>query len=143
MATATSEFFDGLAARGLEPGFARTTGSIRFDLNRDDLDRIYKEAGGTGAEALRTIDVGVIEHGELGPILVNLKYKNRISKKPEGEKLKDRLDPQKLFNIQKKIVDDFDRKVREGKTPQFDIDYHRRQLARLAKELGIAIDEAA
>ena len=35
MATATSEFFDGLAARGLEPGFARTTGSVRFDLTRD------------------------------------------------------------------------------------------------------------
>jgi len=35
MATATSEFFDGLAARGLEPGFGRTTGSVRFDLTRD------------------------------------------------------------------------------------------------------------
>lgn len=107
-----------------------------FNLNRDDLNRIYKEAGGTGAEELRTIDVVVIDHGELGPILVNAKYRNRVTKKPTG-RLEDRLDPQKLYDIQKKIVDDFDRKVREGSTPQFDIAYHRRQVERLAKELGI------
>jgi hypothetical protein len=35
MATATTEFFDRLAERGREPGFGRTTGSVRFDLSRD------------------------------------------------------------------------------------------------------------
>jgi putative sterol carrier protein len=35
MATATSEFFDRLAERGHEPGFARSTGTLRFDLTRD------------------------------------------------------------------------------------------------------------
>jgi len=35
MVTATSEFFDGLAARGLEAGFGRTTGTLRFDVTRD------------------------------------------------------------------------------------------------------------
>ena len=35
MATATSEFFDRLAERGHEPGFARSTGSLRFDLTRN------------------------------------------------------------------------------------------------------------
>jgi len=35
MATATSDFFDGLAARGLEPAVGRMTGSVRFDLTRD------------------------------------------------------------------------------------------------------------
>jgi putative sterol carrier protein len=35
MATATAEFFDRLAERGSEPGLARTTGSVRFDLTRD------------------------------------------------------------------------------------------------------------
>lgn len=118
------------------------TGVIRdpgFDLNRDDLDRIYREAGGNTAEALRGIDITTIDHGELGPILVNAKYKNRVTAKPK--KLEDRLDPQKLYDIQKKIVDDFDRKVRQGNTPQFDIAYHRRQLERLARELGL--DEAA
>lgn len=105
-----------------------------FDLNRDDLDRIYDEAGGTGRDELRTIDITEIDHGELGPILVNAKYKNRTTAKPKA--LDDRMAPEKLYAIQKKIVDDFDRKVREGKTPQFDIEYHRRQLDRLAKELG-------
>jgi hypothetical protein len=112
-----------------------------FDLNREDLDRIYKEAGGTGAAELRSIDITTIEHGELGPILVNAKYRNRVTAKPKDESPK--LDPQKLFDIQKRIVDDFDRKVREGTTPQFDIEYHRRQLKRLAKELGIALESAA
>lgn len=106
-----------------------------FDLNRDDLDKLYEAAGGNTRDDLLTINVGTIEHGELGPILVNEKYKNRTVAKPK--KLEDRLAPDKLYATQKKIVDDFDRKVREGTTPQFDIEYHRRQLERLAKELGI------
>jgi hypothetical protein len=36
MADATAEFFGRLAERGREPGLARTTGSVRFDLTRDD-----------------------------------------------------------------------------------------------------------
>ena len=36
MADVTAEFFDRLAERGNEPGLARTTGSLRFDLTRDD-----------------------------------------------------------------------------------------------------------
>ena len=35
MSSATTEFFDRLAERGREPGLARTTGSVRFDLTRD------------------------------------------------------------------------------------------------------------
>jgi putative sterol carrier protein len=36
MADVTAQFFDRLAERGSEPGLARTTGSLRFDLTRDD-----------------------------------------------------------------------------------------------------------
>ena len=36
MADATAAFFERLADRGSEPGLARTTGSVRFDLTRDD-----------------------------------------------------------------------------------------------------------
>jgi putative sterol carrier protein len=36
MADVTAQFFDRLAERGMVPGFARTTGSVRFDLTRDD-----------------------------------------------------------------------------------------------------------
>jgi putative sterol carrier protein len=42
MATATSEFFDGLAARGLEAGLARTVGSLRFDLTRGDTTEHWR-----------------------------------------------------------------------------------------------------
>lgn len=42
-----------------------------FRLNREDLDRIYEQAGGTGRDALKLIRVEVVEHGELGPWLVN------------------------------------------------------------------------
>jgi putative sterol carrier protein len=36
MADATAEFFDRLAERGSVPGFARTTGTVRFDLTRGE-----------------------------------------------------------------------------------------------------------
>ncbi len=36
MADVTAEFFDRLAERGIVSGFARTTGSVRFDLTRAD-----------------------------------------------------------------------------------------------------------
>jgi putative sterol carrier protein len=52
MATATSEFFDGLAARGLEPGFARTTGSLRFDLTRGDTTEHWRVEFRRGAVAI-------------------------------------------------------------------------------------------
>lgn len=40
-------------------------------LNRQELDAIYDEAGGTGYAALRRVKVNVEEHGELGPVLTN------------------------------------------------------------------------
>jgi putative sterol carrier protein len=36
MADSTAQFFGRLAERGIVPGFERTTGSVRFDLTRDD-----------------------------------------------------------------------------------------------------------
>ena len=42
MATATSEFFEGLAARGLEPGLAHTTATLRFDLTRADATEHWR-----------------------------------------------------------------------------------------------------
>jgi putative sterol carrier protein len=36
MADLTAEFFDRLAEQGSVPGFARTTGSVRFELTRAD-----------------------------------------------------------------------------------------------------------
>jgi putative sterol carrier protein len=57
MATATSEFFDGLTARGLGPGFARTTGSMRFDLARGDTTEHWRIEFRRGAVTVgRTAD---------------------------------------------------------------------------------------
>jgi putative sterol carrier protein len=52
MGTATSEFFDGLAARGLGPGFARRTGSLRFDLARGDTTEHWRVEFRRGAVAI-------------------------------------------------------------------------------------------
>lgn len=38
-------------------------------LNREDLDALYKAAGGTAGDLLKRIRVSIHEHGELGPIL--------------------------------------------------------------------------
>lgn len=60
-------------------------------LNRDDLDRIYAAAGGTGGEktvlrngrpvrvspGLQAIRVALTEHGELGPVLVDARQNFR------------------------------------------------------------------
>lgn len=40
-------------------------------LNGDDLNALYKAAGGTAREQLRRVNVVLTEHGELGPILVD------------------------------------------------------------------------
>ena len=57
MATATAEFFDGLAARGLEPAFARTAGSLRFDLTRGDTTEHWRVDFRRGAVTVaRTAD---------------------------------------------------------------------------------------
>jgi putative sterol carrier protein len=57
MATATSEFFDGLAAGGPEPRLARTTGSVRFDLTRGDTTEHWRVDIRRGAVGIaRTAD---------------------------------------------------------------------------------------
>ncbi|WP_054686468.1 hypothetical protein [Microbacterium sp. No. 7] len=39
-------------------------------LNREDLDKLYEAAGSNYAEDLKRISIRTVEHGELGPILV-------------------------------------------------------------------------
>ncbi|MBQ1014067.1 hypothetical protein KBX53_24595 [Micromonospora sp. M51] len=46
--------------RGADPGLM---------LNGEDLDRLYRAAGGTAGKKLTGLRVGIGEHGELGPIL--------------------------------------------------------------------------
>jgi hypothetical protein len=42
-----------------------------LQLNGEDLDRVYKAAGGNTARRLKTVRVEFAEHGELGPVIVN------------------------------------------------------------------------
>lgn len=41
-----------------------------FQLNQDDLQKLYSEAGGTTSSALKSVRVQTITHGELGPVLL-------------------------------------------------------------------------
>jgi len=51
----TAEFFGRLAERGTVPGFARTTGSVRFELTRGDETEHWRVAFKRGAV---TVDRG-------------------------------------------------------------------------------------
>ncbi|MEV0357114.1 hypothetical protein AB0H71_13735 [Nocardia sp. NPDC050697] len=50
-------------------------------LNSDDLDRLYREAGGTGSVALKRTRYQIVEHDELGPQLVTVKKPAKRAKK--------------------------------------------------------------
>jgi hypothetical protein len=52
MSSPTSAFFDRLAERGTEPGLARTTGSVRFDLTRDGTAEHWRVDFRRGATAV-------------------------------------------------------------------------------------------
>lgn len=113
------------------------------DLNEDELKAIYEAAGGSNRRReLQRVRMRVMEHGELGPILVDGRHKNRDTAKPAD--LKSRKTDAELYELHDRIIRDYERKVAAGTTPQFDIDYHRRIRAQLAKKLGIRIiDDAA
>lgn len=111
-------------------------------MNTDELEAIYEAAGGSTRRAeLQRVRMEVLEHGELGPILVDARYKNRATRKPTD--LKSRKSDAELFELHDRIVRDYEAKVARGVRPQFDIEYHRRLRASLAKKLGISIVDAA
>jgi hypothetical protein len=111
-------------------------------MNEDELKEFYEAAGSTRRADLQRVRVQVLEHGELGPILVDARNRNRDTRKPTD--LKNRKTDQELFELHDRIIRDYERKVAAGTTPQFDIDYHRRLRAKLADKLGITIiDERA
>lgn len=51
-----------------------------FQLNQEDLQRIYDEAGGNTAKDLVNVRVQTVSHGELGPILQKADVKPRSGK---------------------------------------------------------------
>lgn len=119
-----------------------------FDLNRDDLDAIYEKAGGNTREDLirkygfdprdRTEEDArkmETEHGELGPILIDPRFKHRD--KDDAEALaKKGLDPQRVFDAQDAIVKKLEKDIADGKTvPAKMLETHRKWRDTAAKRL--------
>lgn len=48
-----------------------------IELNVQDLEALYDLAGGTGGRGLKRIRVALVEHGELGPVLVDADHQFR------------------------------------------------------------------
>lgn len=125
-------------------------------LNQEDLEQIYKIAGGMRREDLiRVYDIDIsktqtgptaidFEHGELGPILVDPRYKNR-TKKQTDELASKGLDPQKVYDIQIKLYRKFrdERAAGDLSIPEKMIEFHKKSARKYAAKLGIEFDEAA
>lgn len=113
-----------------------------INLNRDDLNRIYEAAGGTGRQGLQRVRVQVLEHGELGPILVDNKYKNRNASQAKSIAEKG-LDPQRVFDVQSRILRKLERDIAAGKTVnEKTLAFHQNLVREYAKKLGIELDAA-
>jgi DNA-binding cell septation regulator SpoVG len=123
-------------------------------LNREDLDRVYDLAGGNDRESLIRVygfDLNELKaddvdftHGELGPILVNPRYKNR-TKSETDDLAKKGLDPQKVYDAQVALYRKFSRQRAAGNldVPEKTIAFHRETARKYAAKLGIVFDDAA
>ncbi len=117
------------------------------DVNVADLNRLYKEAGGTSVAHLKRTRYQVDEHGELGPVLVpQRKYKARTpgSKTRAGNtgispdaKRESKADvaARHLPLLKKSLADLRARGLAEN-SPQ--ISYHLAQIAKFEAELAAA-----
>lgn len=123
-------------------------------LNREDLDLIYEQAGGNDRDSLIRVygfDISQLKaddvdfnHGELGPILVDPRYKNR-TKKQTDDLAKQGLDPQRVYDVQIKLYKKLTRQRAEGNADISEgmIAFHRDTARKYAAKLGIPFDEAA
>lgn len=98
-------------------------------MNRDELDAIYEAAGGTGRQGLQRVRMQQLEHGELGPILVDRRHKNTTPK--QADERKDAgLDPDKVIDAQRRIIDKLEADLEAGReVNQKTLDQHRKWLA--------------
>lgn len=123
-------------------------------LNREDLDAIYEQAGGNDRDSLIRVygfDISQLKaddidfnHGELGPILVDPRYKNRTQKQTD-DLAGQGLDPQRVYDAQIKLYRKFRRQRDAGNLDISEglIAFHRETARKYAAKLGIAFDEAA
>lgn len=105
-------------------------------LNEQDLDRIYRAAGGNTAEKLKTIRVEFAEHGELGPVIVNADQHFRGPDEFARTQSQD-LEKRWLAELES-LQDELERLVaRAGESSYVDeaIDWHRYKIRELTARL--------
>lgn len=112
----------------------------KIGLTKDDLDEYYRAAGGAGRAGLQRVRVRTLNHGELGPVLVDNKYKNRTA--GQSKKLEDqKLDPERIYKIQAELVERFEKDLADGKLVSGKmLNFHRRMRDEWAQKLA---DQAA
>ncbi|GAA3510013.1 hypothetical protein GCM10022234_00230 [Aeromicrobium panaciterrae] len=119
-----------------------------LELNRDDLDAIYEAAGGNRRENLIRVyglDIAGLkpeavegEHGELGPYLYDPRFRNRDAKRTE-ELARKGMDPQRVYDVQRKLVEKFEKDIAAGKKVSAKtLEFHRRMRDEWLKKLNDA-----
>lgn len=111
--------------RSLDPGSS---------MNRQELDEFYDAAGGMGREDLQRVRVEVLEHGELGPILVD---GNGGVLNPEGVRRRDAgFDPARVVRAQRKAIRRLEDDLAAGRRINRDrLNQHRRWLEKWEADL--------
>lgn len=134
--TATADPGNDMNAADFEVWSRRGEILEKIGLTNDDLRAYYTAAGGTSRAGLQRVRVRTINHGELGPILVDNKYKNRTA--GQSRKLAEqKMDPQRIFDIQSGLVAKFEKDLADGKTVSAaTLAFHRRLRDEWAKKLA-------
>lgn len=117
-------------------------------INRDDLERVYNAAGGTGGDviksgrrysgALKKVRVALTEHGELGPVLVDAGQNYRGPREVAKTKVPDRATRARaqLASLEKSLPA-WEAKLAAGEqAAQQPVTYHRQAIANYRRELA-------
>jgi hypothetical protein len=75
-------------------------------ITRDDLQRVYKEAGGTAGALLKRTRYQVNEHGEIGPVLTKRKDKFRNKRDVKADQAVDKTGTRQALALMEKTLPD-------------------------------------
>ncbi|WP_311208733.1 MULTISPECIES: hypothetical protein [unclassified Aeromicrobium] len=104
-------------------------------MNAADLQRYYDAAGGTGRAELQRLRVEVLEHGELGPILVDADG-NALSASKAARRRDEGLDASRVVAAQKRAIARLEADLAAGRQiNQQRLNQHRAWLATWTKKL--------
>lgn len=106
-------------------------------LNQEDLDALYREAGSTKADDLKATRYKVVEHGELGPRLVNAEHKVRTPRDVARDT--GRRDPGREIAALEKTHARLSERVAAGdESAREALDWQTRRLEKLRREQAAA-----